>query len=131
MLILGSMRLPATTINEVLSRLDEIIDTALAKNDPNGYFAYIYRRTTRAVKEAIEAGRFADNARMEVFDVAFANLYLEAYEQHQCVEQCSASSVFRKGLSLLMPWCASLELFLERYLNLDNRQNHPIFKNVE
>jgi len=85
------MRLPATNIDEVLSRLDEIIDTALGDNDPGGYFAYVYRRTTRAVKEAIDAGRFADNARMEVFDVAFANLYLEAYERYQCGEECSAS----------------------------------------
>jgi len=85
------MHLPATTIDEVLSRLDKIIDAALADNDPGGYFAYVYRRTTRAVKEAIDAGRFADNVRMEVFDVAFANLYLEAYEQHQCGEECSAS----------------------------------------
>ncbi|WP_187271192.1 hypothetical protein, partial [Neolewinella aurantiaca] len=40
-------------------------------------------------------------------------------------------SVFRKGLSLLMPWCASMELFLKRYLSLDDGRNHPIFKNVE
>ena len=39
-----------------------------------------------------------------------------------------AESVFRKGLSLLMPWCANLELFLERYLSLDDRKNHPILK---
>ncbi|MEM1357752.1 MAG: DUF5995 family protein [Bacteroidota bacterium] len=85
------MRVPATTIDEVLQRLDEIIDTALAENSPAGYFAYIYRRTTRAVKEAIEAARFADNVRMEVFDVAFANLYLEAYEQFRCGDPCTLS----------------------------------------
>ena len=56
-----------------------------------GYFAYVYRRTTAAVKEAILAGRFADNERMEAFDVSFANLYLEAYEQYHCGDPCSAS----------------------------------------
>ncbi|MEM9931835.1 MAG: DUF5995 family protein, partial [Bacteroidota bacterium] len=85
------MRLPATTIIEVLARLDEIIDTARTNNDPLGYFSYVYRRTTAAVKAAIDAGRFADNPRMETFDVAFANLYLEAYEQFHCGDPCSAS----------------------------------------
>jgi hypothetical protein len=42
-----------------------------------------------------------------------------------------ADSVFRKGLSLLTPGCARLELFLSRYLSLDDGRNHPIFKNLE
>ncbi|WP_020568942.1 DUF5995 family protein [Neolewinella persica] len=81
----------ATTIDEVLLQLDVIIDAARAENSALGYFAYVYRRTTAAVKEAIRAGRFADNERMEVFDVSFANLYLEAYEQYHCGDPCSAS----------------------------------------
>jgi len=81
----------ATTIDEVLEQLDEIIEAARAENNAAGYFAYVYRRTTAAVKAAIRAGRFADNERMEVFDVAFANLYLEAYEQYHCGDPCAAS----------------------------------------
>lgn len=42
-----------------------------------------------------------------------------------------AESIFRKGLSLLTPWCGRLELFLNRYLSLADGRNHPIFKNVE
>ncbi|MFT5997630.1 MAG: hypothetical protein ACI81P_000075 [Neolewinella sp.] len=81
----------ANTIDEVLQQLDVIIDTARAENNAVGYFAYVYRRTTAAVKEAIRAGRFADNDRMEAFDVSFANLYLEAYEQYHCGDPCAAS----------------------------------------
>lgn len=81
----------ANTIDEVLQQLDVIIDNARAENNALGYFAYVYRRTTAAVKEAIRAGRFADNERMETFDVSFANLYLEAYEQYHCGDPCSAS----------------------------------------
>lgn len=81
----------ANTIDEVLQQLDVIIDTARTENNAVGYFAYVYRRTTAAIKEAIRAGRFADNERMEVFDVSFANLYLEAYEQYHCEDPCSAS----------------------------------------
>ncbi len=80
-----------TTIDEVLDQLDQIIDTACRTNDPVGYFTYVYRRTTAAIKAAISAGRFDDNARMEVFDVAFANLYLEAYACYHAGADCSAS----------------------------------------
>jgi hypothetical protein len=81
----------ANTIDEVLTQLDVIIDAARAENNAGGYFAYVYRRTTAAIKEAIRTCRFADNERMETFDVAFANLYLEAYEQHHCGAPCTAS----------------------------------------
>lgn len=81
----------ANTIEEVLQHLDAIIDAARKDNNACGYFAYVYRRTTAAVKAAIEAGRFNDNARMEAFDVAFANLYLDAHENYCCGSDCSAS----------------------------------------
>ncbi len=81
----------ATTIDGVLQQLDAIIETARAENSALGYFAYVYRRTTAAIKQAIDAGRFVDNGRMEVFDVSFANLYLEAYEQYHCGDPCAAS----------------------------------------
>lgn len=81
----------ATTITEVLQQLDVIIDAARAENNADGYFAYVYRRTTAAIKDGINAGRFADNPRMEAFDVSFANLYLEAYEQYHCGDPCAAS----------------------------------------
>ncbi|PHI18634.1 hypothetical protein CEQ90_16770 [Lewinellaceae bacterium SD302] len=79
------------TIEEVLAALDAIIASAIADNDPAGYFAYVYRRTTAAVRDAIFAKRFQDNERMERFDVLFANLYLAAYEQYRCDEPCSVS----------------------------------------
>lgn len=79
----------ATTIDEVLLRLDTIIDAARQEENAIGYFAYVYRRTTAAVKEAIRAGRFDDNERMEAFDVAFANLYFAAYDQYHAKSACS------------------------------------------
>lgn len=86
------MRIPARTITEVLTRLDEIIADTRRANNPAGYFTYVYRHTTAAVKRAIDAGRFEDNPRMETFDVAFANLYLDAWEQRQCGEPCASSA---------------------------------------
>jgi hypothetical protein len=72
-----------TTIREVLDALDRIIATAIANGDPVGLFAYIYRRTTDQVQRAIARRAFEDGPRMEQFDVAFANLYMDAYENWQ------------------------------------------------
>ncbi len=72
-----------STIREVLNALDRIIDTAIANGDPVGLFAYVYRRTTDQVQRAIARRAFEDGPRMEHFDVAFANLYLDAYANWQ------------------------------------------------
>lgn len=72
----------ATTIDEVLDHLDAIIAISSANNDPLGYFAYIYRRTSAQIKQAILENKFEDNARMEKFDVHFANKYLDAYSDY-------------------------------------------------
>ncbi len=68
-----------TTIDEVLDTLDKIINETIAENNSLGIFAYVYRRTTAEIKQAIIEKRFDDNPRMERFDVLFANLYIKAY----------------------------------------------------
>jgi hypothetical protein len=88
----------ATTIDEVLDQLDAIIAVSKEKNDPLGYFAYIYRRTTAQVKLAILEGKFEDNARMEKFDVLFANKYLDAYRD------------FHNGNAVCSPWTVAFDV---------------------
>jgi len=87
----------ATTIAEVLEQLDAIIASSSANNDPLGYFAYIYRRTTAQIKQAIFDRKFEDNGRMEKFDVLFANKYLEAYRD------------FHNGLPVCGPWAKAFQ----------------------
>lgn len=70
-----------TTIDQVLHRLDQIIDETIQANNYLGIFAYVYRRTTAQIKQAISENRFEDNERMEKFDVIFANRYLDAYDK--------------------------------------------------
>ncbi|WP_430429686.1 DUF5995 family protein [Maribacter litoralis] len=67
------------TIQQVLDQLDIIIDEAITTNSRIGYFAYLYRRVTAEIQNEIVLGNFEDNARMEIFDVAFANYYIDAY----------------------------------------------------
>ena len=75
--------MPARTIDEVLEQLDEVIELARREKSRLGYFAALYRSVTMKVNEGILAGGFEDGARMERFDVAFANRYLAALEQYQ------------------------------------------------
>ncbi|MDH4471435.1 MAG: DUF5995 family protein [Fluviicola sp.] len=84
------MQLP-TTIDEVLSELDQIIDVSVAENNSMAIFAYVYRRTTAEIKKNVQAGVFEDNKRMEQFDVRFANYYIEAWHNYRTNKPVSAS----------------------------------------
>ncbi|MDX1328293.1 MAG: DUF5995 family protein [Arenibacter sp.] len=82
---------PATTIHDVLEKLDAIIAECISNNNRMGLFAYIYRRTTAEIASEITLGNFEDNPRMEMLDVAFANLYLDAYTNYKNKEFVCAS----------------------------------------
>src|SRR5260221_13141851 len=82
----------ATTIDEVLQLLDEIIAKARTELNRNGYFAAIYRRVTAAIKEGIDNHIFQDEKLVEQFDVVFANFYLDAF------------SAYQQGQPLSEPW---------------------------
>jgi hypothetical protein len=73
----------ATTIDEVITRLDAILQKSIAAKDRRGYFAALYNRVTLAVRDGIAAGDFEDGPRMERLDVIFANRYLDAYDAYQ------------------------------------------------
>ncbi len=72
-----------TTIQEVLDQLDIIIEDSISSNDRLGLFAFVYRRTTAEILKEIQLKNFEDNDRMAHIDVFFANLYLDAYNNHQ------------------------------------------------
>lgn len=71
----------AKTIEEVIVRLDALIDEGLRTQSRIGYFAALYQRVTLSVRRAILAGDvFEDNPRMARLDVIFANRFLDAYD---------------------------------------------------
>lgn len=80
------------TIEEVIARLNAILDDALRHGHRIGYFAALYERVTTNVRRALMAGNvFADNERMERLDVAFANRFLTAWDLHTSGGTPSAS----------------------------------------
>ena len=68
--------MPATTIDGVIDRLQDLIDECITTRSRLGYFAALYKRMTMAVKDGMKRGVFDDNARIEALDVMFANRYL-------------------------------------------------------
>ena len=77
------MHEPAKTIDEVISQLDDIIQAS--KNDEStlGYFAALYQKVTKTVRDKIGTHYFKDDKRMEKLDVIFANRYLDAYYKYK------------------------------------------------
>jgi hypothetical protein len=71
----------AETIDDVIRALDGIIDWAWNEKSRLGYFAALYRRVTRAVKDGIAKNQFQNGPLMERLDVNFAGRYLDAFEQ--------------------------------------------------
>lgn len=78
-----SLNPEAKTIDEVLEHLDLIIEQSVDDKNYLSVFAYVYRRTTFEIKEAIKGERFQDPKRMEKMDVIFANLYINAYQNYK------------------------------------------------
>jgi Family of unknown function (DUF5995) len=79
------------SIDDVIRALDGIIDWAWDQKSRNGYFAALYRRVTRGVKDGIAQGRFQNGPRMERLDVSFANRYLHAFEQFRAGQEPTSS----------------------------------------
>ncbi|GMQ29323.1 DUF5995 family protein [Algoriphagus confluentis] len=68
------------TIDEVLVRMDQIVDECRTSDSRIGYFSILYRQVTRRVRDGILAGEFEDNPRMEILDVLFAKRFIDAYD---------------------------------------------------
>jgi uncharacterized protein DUF5995 len=72
----------ATTIQQVVSALETIIEWSIDASCRLGYFAAMYKRVTVAVGIAVDQGKFEDGARLERLDAAFANRYFDALNGH-------------------------------------------------
>ena len=71
---------PLTGISGVLARMNVLLDTLPPELDSQATFLETYRRTTVAVGEQVEQGRFEDPGWVDRWDVAFADLYVSALE---------------------------------------------------
>jgi hypothetical protein len=111
----------ATSLDEVVSRLDDVIARSRRTNDRLGFFACLYRSVTVRVGQGIAAGRFQDGPRMERLDVIFANRYLAALDSYQSGRRPTRSWTVAfeaaRGSSLLI--LQHLLLGMNAHINLD------------
>ena len=112
---------PALSIDEVIARLDAIIERAIIERDRLGFFAVLYRTVTVAVKQGIATGRFQDGPRMERLDVVFANRYLHAFDLHRRGLSPTSSwrAAFAAGSSRRVVIMQHLLLGMNAHINLD------------
>jgi hypothetical protein len=75
--------MPVQTIDDVISALDTIVQQSYDNSSRLGYFAALYRRVTRAVRDGLSAGRFPNGPLLEKLDVIFASRYLDALATYQ------------------------------------------------
>ena len=67
-------------IDELIGRMAALLEPLQATGDPRRYFHATYQRTTIAVAEELKRGGFVDPEWVERWDVAFADLYLDALQ---------------------------------------------------
>lgn len=119
--VVNSRFVPASSIDEVIARLDVIVERAIIERDRLGFFAVLYRTVTVAVKQGIAAGRFEDGTRMRRLDVVFANRYLEAFDANRNGGTPTASwrVAFAAGSSRRAVIMQHLLLGMNAHINLD------------
>ena len=71
----------ARDIDDVLVKLEGVVDDAVSTASRTGLFAALYLQVTAAVKRGIDGGAFDDGPRMDRFDTLFANRYFEALDR--------------------------------------------------
>src|SRR5689334_1239277 len=79
-------------IDELIARMTAMLEPLEGEGDKRRYFHATYMRTTIAVADEIKRGGFADPEWVDRWDVAFADLYLDALE------------AFRAGQRPSRPW---------------------------
>jgi hypothetical protein len=107
-------------IEALIERMKELLQPMEAAGDPKRIFHATYLRTTIAVAEEINRpGGFADPGWTERWDVAFADLYLEALEQLQAGEQPARPWAIAFGARPGLPVVNHLLLGMNAHINYD------------
>ena len=111
----------ANSIDEVIGFLDSIIGDCRARASRLGYFACLYQKMTKGIRQAIQDSLFEDGARMVKLDVCFANRYLEAYSLYASGRKPTASwqTAFDSAATDKLTVLQHLLLGINAHINLD------------
>jgi hypothetical protein len=112
-------------IDGLIGRMEGLLAPLEARGDPGRYFLATYLRTTRAVKEELDRGGFRDTAWVERWDVAFADLYLDALEAAEAGRRPPApwAVAFAAGEQDRFPALRHVLLGMNAHINYDLAQS--------
>lgn len=71
----------ATTLDEVIIHLENIIKDSKNQQNRAGYFAALYHKVTVKVREGVNNGQFSNSNNIAKLDIMFANRYFDAYQR--------------------------------------------------
>jgi Family of unknown function (DUF5995) len=106
-------------IDDLIARMAALLGPLQAAGDQRRYFHATYQRTTIAVAEELKRGGFADAEWVERWDVAFADLYLDALEAALAGEQPARPWAIAFGASADLPALRHVLLGMNAHINYD------------
>jgi hypothetical protein len=106
-------------IEELIDRMAALLEPLEAAGDKRRYFHATYQRTTVAVAEELKRGGFADPDWVERWDVAFADLYLDALEADMAGRRPSRPWAIAFGAPDGLPPLRHVLLGMNAHINYD------------
>jgi len=73
----------ADPIDQVIAKLEGIVQLSRTEESRAGYFAALYLTVTRRIKQAVADGAFEDGERMARLDAVFAQRYIDAFHEQR------------------------------------------------
>ena len=106
-------------MDELIARMAALLEPLQADGDQRRYFHATYQRTTIAVAGEIKRGGFADTEWVEQWDVAFADLYLEALEASLAARRPTRPWDIAFGAPASLPALRHVLLGMNAHINYD------------
>lgn len=115
----GPSSQPASTIGEVVDRLQQRIDALPPQQVHRRTFITAYQRTTQAVGDAVDAAFFEDPDWVVRWDIAFADLFIAAHDADQAGGQVPRPWRLAFQAEPKLPSIVHLLLGMNAHINYD------------
>jgi Family of unknown function (DUF5995) len=106
-------------IDDLIARMVALLGPLQAAGDQRQYFHATYQRTTIAVADELKRGGFADPEWVERWDVAFADLYLDALQAALAGDQPTRPWAIAFGAPAGLPALRHVLLGMNAHINYD------------
>lgn len=106
-------------IEELIDRMAALLESLRASGDQRQYFHATYQRTTIAVAAELRRGGFSDAKWVERWDVAFADLYLDALQAALAGNTQTRPWAIAFGAPAALPPLRHVLLGMNAHINFD------------